>query len=115
MLWYPGEAVTSSRASQFSTNAGYNMSSPLAQNPPASDIDFVYLAGREMVTPGVYTLLLVAKSGTPRINLQVRAAYVCAALLGSWPGDWLEAVRSADAPINTPLLPICHRSSPPAL
>jgi hypothetical protein len=69
---YPGEPVTSTRASQFSSNAGYNISSPSAQNPPASDIDFVYLAGRDMVTPGVYTLLIVARSGTPRVGLQVR-------------------------------------------
>jgi hypothetical protein len=47
------------------------MSSPSAQNPPASDIDYVYLAGREMVVPGTYTLLVVAKSGTPTTHITV--------------------------------------------
>ncbi|KAI8469072.1 MAG: hypothetical protein J3K34DRAFT_459560, partial [Monoraphidium minutum] len=74
MLWYPGESPGSSRADQFGTNAGYNLSSPNAQNPPASDIDYVYLAGRDMVTPGVYTLMVAAKSGTPSVQLQVATA-----------------------------------------
>lgn len=68
---YPGERPNASPADQRSINAGYNLSSPSAQNPPASDIDYVYLAGRRMVVPGVYTLLVVANSGTPTIRLQV--------------------------------------------
>lgn len=85
---FPGESPTSTRASQFSTNAGYNLSSPNAQNPPASDIDYVYLAGREMVTPGVYTLLIAAKSGTPSVQLQVRRRPV--GPRGRWPA-WRRA------------------------
>jgi hypothetical protein len=71
---YPGESPSRTRANQFSSNAGYNISSAAAQNPPASDIDYVYLAGREMVVPGTYTLLVVAKSGTPSTRLTVRGA-----------------------------------------
>lgn len=39
--------------------------------PQASDTDYLYLAGRTMVVPGVYTLLVLAKTGTPRVELQV--------------------------------------------
>lgn len=69
---YPGEAPSRDRPSQHGFNAGYNVSGPFAQQPPASDFDYAYLAGRDMVVPGVYTFALSAKRGTPRVELQAR-------------------------------------------
>lgn len=73
-LWLPGESATAAPPSQRGTNAGYNLTAPGGQRPPASDTDYIFLRGRDMVVPGVFTVLVSANTGTPRVRLRLSAA-----------------------------------------